>query len=301
MTRPRQPTANDPRIEGILELLVQLAGGNLEVQLAHSGEGDALDAIIESINMLAEELRASREELQRAHERILRQEKLTLMGQLCGGVAHELRNPLGALKNAAYFLQMALEAPEPEVKETLEIVENEVHTCESIIGNLLDFARPKLATHVKLEINGLLEQLLAKASLPPGIEVVRRLAPDLPRILADPGQLAQAFGNIVQNAIQAMSEGAGTGRLELATSAVDGAGLEVSISDTGVGIPKDQLHRVFEPLFTTKAKGIGLGLAVTRTVIDNHGGSIEVRSEPGRGTTFTVRLPTRPEGGTHHG
>jgi signal transduction histidine kinase len=135
--------------------------------------------------------------------------------------------------------------------------------------------------------------------VPENVEVDERLDEALPVILADPDQLAQVFGNLIRNAIQAMPEG---GRLTVETSEVSdspllsGVGpgvwwMAVSITDTGVGIPQENLDKLFEPLFTTKAKGIGLGLAVTKTLVEGHGGSIEVESEVGKGTTFTVRLP----------
>jgi len=110
----------------------------------------------------------------------------------------------------------------------------------------------------------------------------------LPIMLADPDQLAQVFGNIILNAVQAMSEG---GRLVVKSEVCTPEWVAVSFADTGVGIPKENLDKLFEPLFTTKAKGVGLGLALTKTLVEGHGGSIEAESEVGVGTTFTVRLP----------
>lgn len=292
----RSPTLSDARIEAILDLLMQLAAGNLTVSLPHTGRGDVIDAIIESINMLAEELRASRTELEEAHERLLRREKLAVMGQLCGGVAHELRNPLGAVKNAAFYLRMVLERPEPEVQEIIGIIEKEVHTCERIIGGLLDFARPRLAGQVKLDLNELLETVIARLAVPSNVELVRQLAADLPQVVADPTKLEQAFGNLVLNAIQSIAEETEErrGRVTVTSEAREQGWIAVSVTDTGPGITAENMQRIFEPLFTTKAKGIGLGLAVTRTAIELHGGQIEVHSEPGRGTTMRVCLPTRP-------
>jgi signal transduction histidine kinase len=282
------PPTNDPRIQTILDLLMELAAGNLHVHADHSGEGDELDAIIESVNMLAEELRASTDELKTANERLVRTEKLALMGQLCGGVAHELRNPLGALRNAAYFLKMAVESTEPEVTETLEIIDKEVRSCERIIGNLLDFARPRDASQVKVDVDELVDKVLHKLVIPPTIEVRREPDGPLPKVLADPDQLYQAFSNVILNAVQAMA--GRDGQLTVSTT-TEQKHVLISVVDTGVGICHEDLNRIFEPLFTTKAKGIGLGLAVTRTVIDKHGGEIKVQSEQNQGTTFEIRLP----------
>jgi len=213
-------------------------------------------------------------------ERLVRSEKLAVLGQLAGGVSHELRNPLGAIKNAVYFLNMALQEPEPEVKETLEILEKEVGTSERIISSLLEFARPKPPTRRQVDINDVVREALSRTTVPESVEVVSQLDERLPLILADPDQLGQVFGNIVLNGIQAMPEG---GRLTVKTSEVSGrlpksGWVAVSFTDTGVGIPKENLEKIFEPLFTTKAKGIGLGLALVKMLVEGHGGSIEVES-----------------------
>ena len=145
-----------------------------------------------------------------------------------------------------------------------------------------------------VDVNAAVRQALpdADAAKAAGVEVALELDESLPPILADPGQLAIVFGNLVQNAMQAMVEG---GRLAVRTFGVTGsASLEevaISVVDTGVGIPVENLGKVFQPLFTTKAKGIGLGLALAKTLLEGHGGSIEVKSKTGEGSTFTVKLP----------
>jgi signal transduction histidine kinase len=285
---------------------------------------------------LAERKRAE-EALRDAQERLVRQEKLAVLGQLAGGVGHELRNPLGAIKNAAYFLNMALDEPEPEVKETLEILEREVATSERILSSLLDFARPKPPTRRKVNVNDVVREALSRATVPENVAVVSQLDEALPIILADPDQLGQVFGNIILNAIQAMPQG---GQLVVRTwqeeeakgaeepkgveepkgaeepkgveepkgadvpsvpsgpSGPSGPSVRVSISDTGVGIPEKNLDKLFEPLFTTRARGIGLGLPLVKTLVEGHGGTIDVVSEVGKGSTFTVRLPLAGERGS---
>lgn len=231
-------------------------------------------------------------ECKKMQEQLIRQEKLAVLGQLAGDVGHELRNPLGAIKNAAYFLKMALEKPEPEVKETLKILEKEVATSERIISSLLGFARPKPPTRRKVDINEIVQEALSRIRTPEHVEVVRKLDEALPAILADPNQLDQIFGNLILNAIQAMPE---AGYLVIKSEVRNPGWVAISFADTGVGVPEDNLKRIFEPLFTTKAKGIGLGLALTITLVKQHGGAIEVESEAGKGSTFTVRLPIRGE------
>jgi signal transduction histidine kinase len=210
-------------------------------------------------------------------------------------VGHELRNPLGAIKNAIYFLNMVLEEPEPEVKETLEILQKEVATSERIISSLLDFARAKPPARRKVDLNHVIKEALSRTAVPENVEVVSQLDETLPIILADPDQLGQVFGNIILNAVQAMPEG---GQLVVKTSEVSeklpkSEWVAVSFADTGVGISEENLDKLFEPLFTTKAKGVGLGLAVVKSLVEGHGGNIKVQSEVGKGSTFTVRLPTK--------
>jgi PAS domain S-box-containing protein len=241
--------------------------------------------------MVEERTRALRD----AQEALIRQEKLAVLGQLAGGVGHELRNPLGAISNAVYFLNMALEEPDPDVKETLEILQKEVRTSEMIISSLLDFARTKPPTRRKVDINEVVQEALSRITVPETVEVVSQLDETLSIILADPDQLGQVFGNITLNAIQAMAKG---GQLVVKTSEVSeklpkSEWVAVSFADTGVGISEENLGKIFEPLFTTRAKGIGLGLAVTKALVEGHEGTIEVQSELGKGSTFTVRLPIR--------
>jgi len=238
---------------------------------------------------LEERVEERTKELREAQEQLVRREKLAVLGQLAGGVGHDLRNPLSAIKNAAYFLNMALEKPDPEVKETLEILEKEVGTSEAIISSLLDFARAKPPTKRKIGVSEVLQEALARTAVPNNIEVLQEISETLPEILADPDQLRQVFDNIILNGIQAMTEG---GQLTVKSEAPAPGRVSVSITDTGAGIPEEQLEKLFEPLYTAKAKGIGLGLAIVKTLVEGHGGMIEVESKMGKGSTFTVRLPT---------
>ena len=239
--------------------------------------------------LLAIEDTTDYEEMQ---ERLTRSKKLTVLGQLAAGVGHELRNPLGSIKNCAYFLNMVLGKSEPEVKETLEILEMEVLSSERIISSLLDFARAKPPIKRKANINNIIQDSLTRASIPKNIKLTRKLDKELPDILADPDQLGQVFGNIILNAIQALHEG---GKLIIKSKNLSPKWAVVSFTDTGSGISKDTMGKLFEPLFTTKAKGIGLGLAVTKTMVEAHGGTIDVESEVGKGSTFTVHLPISPK------
>jgi PAS domain S-box-containing protein len=242
----------------------------------------------EELKKYSERLEETVEELRDAQEQLVHKEKLAVIGQLAGGVSHELRNPLGAIKNAVYFLNMVLEKPEPEVKETLEILEKEVAISERIISSLLDFARSKPPTRRKVNINDVIQETLSRIKVAENVAVASHLEEVLPILLADPDQLGQVFENIVINAIQAMPKG---GQLTVTSQSPSPKWVTIAFSDTGVGIPEENREKLFTPLFTTKAKGIGLGLTITKTIVEAHGGTIEVQSEVGKGSTFTVKLP----------
>ncbi len=264
----------------ILTAVVSWAGA-IATQNALSREKKLSEHLEELVTERTRELRDTQEEL-------VRKEKLAMLGQLAGGVGHELRNPLGVIKNAAYFLNMVLESPDPEVQETLEILEKEVTTSEKIISSLFDYARAKPPIRRKVDVNDLIYAALSRSSVPKNVEVIYQMDETLPVILADPDQLKQVFGNIIFNGIQAMPEG---GQLVIESKVSDANWVLVSITDTGTGISEENLPKVFEPLFTTKAKGIGLGLAIVKTRVEEHRGSVEVKSEAEKGSVFTIKLP----------
>ena len=240
-------------------------------------------------------------DLQDAQEQLVKGEKLAILGELAGGMAHELRNPLGAIGNATYFLNMVLEEPEPEVKEALEIMAKEIETSARIIKSLLNFANPKMFIPQQVNINEVVTETLSRIPVPENVEVVNQLDETLPTIKADSDKLGIIFSSIIQNAIHAMMlpGPAGTsrgGRLIIKSELRRGENpcrhdwVAISFTDEGVGIPAENIPKLFEPLFTTKAKGIGFGLAFAKNLIEEHRGVIEVQSEVGKGSTFTVTL-----------
>lgn len=238
-------------------------------------------------------------ELREAQEELVRKEKLAVLGQLAGGIAHELRNPLGLIKGSAYFLDMVIPKTNPEVQEALRILIRGIAKSERIIESLLGFARPDILSLQTVEVNHCVQEALADITIPESVRVEQKLDPSLAPIKADPGQLELILGNLMLNAIQAMPTG---GRLTIRTftrpppdEAQGSSWIAVQIEDTGIGIPEENLHRLFEPLFTTRADGIGLGLAIVKTLVERHHGKIEVQSRVGQGSTFTILLPPDPQ------
>jgi GAF domain-containing protein/CHASE1-domain containing sensor protein len=246
---------------------------------------ELLDSFMDQAAVAIRNARAF-EALREAQEELVRAERLALLGRLAGGVGHELRNPLGVIQNSVYYLKTVL--PDGEaVRKHLAILEREVRTADRIVNDLLDFARTRLPTRVPHDLNDSVREVLERTPRPENVRVVLHLSEDLPAVLADPHQVGQVLGNLVTNAIQAMPEG-GTLTVETAQA---GGDVQVAVADTGLGIPPENLEKIFQPLFTTKARGIGLGLAVAKTLAEASGGAITVESIPGRGSRFVVRFP----------
>jgi PAS domain S-box-containing protein len=251
----------------------------------------AEEALYEYNIRLETEVETRTRELREAQERLVRQEKLAMLGQLAGSVSHELRNPLGVINSAVYFLGLIQPDAEDQVKEYLAIIQTEAHNAEKIINDLLDFARVKEGTRESVQVKALMTNVLIRFPVPEGIAVTLDIAENLPALYTDPLQVEQVLGNLVTNACQAMPQGG-----QLTISATQQAyEIAIAIQDTGIGISPENLKKLFEPLFTTKAKGIGLGLAVSQKLVEANGGRIGVESEVGVGTTFTVYFPSHRE------
>ncbi|MCD6453488.1 MAG: PAS domain S-box protein [Dehalococcoidales bacterium] len=248
----------------------------------------------EELRAANEELQASSEELREAQEQLIRSEKLAVIGQLAGGIGHELRNPLGGMKNAVYYIRgkvvnSGLALAEPRIMEFLDIIDNEIGSSDKIISDLLGFSRVGKPAVSPANIGKVIDGALSRMRIPGNIAVVKQIDSNLPEVPIDDSQIHQVLVNIITNAIQAMPEG---GKLSISARKVKES-LEVGISDTGYGISPEVRDKVFDPLFTTRAKGIGLGLAVCKTIVERHGGNITVNSKPGAGSTFTIRLPLK--------
>ncbi len=229
-------------------------------------------------------------ELLRAREKLARQERLVALGQMAGGVGHELRNPLGVISNAVFFLRMALPNQEPKIAEYLDLIEKQVAAAEKIVSDLLNFTRAHVAERAPFPLPPLIQQTLERFPPSPHVRLVLDLPADLPRAYADPQHVTQALGNLLLNACQAMPDPAKENQLRISARA-EGDMICVSVEDTGVGIAPEALERLFEPLFTTKPKGVGLGLAVSKKLMEANNGRIEVRSELGKGSVFELWLP----------
>jgi two-component system NtrC family sensor kinase len=225
---------------------------------------------------------------------LLQSAKLAALGELVAGIVHELSSPLTTILGFAELLLKKTAAEDPR-RDSLEVIVGEARRARSIVHNLLDFTRQSRGERQPVDVNQLLRQTLSVIGyqMHQGkIAIEEEFSPDVGTMLLDEGQMRQVFLNLINNGLQAMPEG---GTLRLRTIRTGGEAV-VSISDTGVGIPLEQQERVFDPFFSTKPEGTGLGLPVSLEIVHAHGGCITVDSQPGGGSTFSVRLPAEVQG-----
>jgi PAS domain S-box-containing protein len=234
-------------------------------------------------------------ELRAAQERLVRHERLAMLGKLAGSVSHELRNPLGVIANAVYYLGLAQPEAGDKIKEYLEIIDKETRIADKIISDLLDFSRIKSAELEPVLINELVIQALERYPIPESIQITLKMPRELPYVYADRQQVMQVLGNLLTNACQAMPGGGALTIRGKLSSSNGQPFVSISIKDSGVGIPPENAGKIFEPLFTTKAKGIGLGLAICKSLVEANGGQIEFKSELNKGSQFTLSLPVYRE------
>ena len=240
---------------------------------------------------LEEMVKERTKELEETREKLIRQEKLAVIGKMAGSVGHELRNPLGVISNAVYFLKLVLSSSENTVKDYLNIISEEVRKSDKIISDLLDFARIKSIDKVNISLQEIFSDIPGKYGIKENIKIINRLNEKLPCIYADRNHIIQIFGNLIINACQAMPRG---GELIIEAEVVRNT-IHISIGDTGCGISEENMNKIFEPLFTTKSRGIGLGLCVCKNLTEANGGKIEVKSTEHKGSIFTVIFPVAPD------
>jgi two-component system sensor histidine kinase PilS (NtrC family) len=233
--------------------------------------------------------------LMEMEEKVRRQERLATVGSLAAGIAHEIRNPLASLSGSIQLLQSELDLKGDD-KRLMDIVLRETDRLNSIIGDFLDYARPKTPHKEPVSLASVVEETVLLLRNSPdcreGIAIVQDVVPSL-RLIADPQHLRQVLWNLALNACQSM-RGGGTLTIsanKAAPPSGDPDWCEITVADTGQGIPREFLNKLFDPFFTTKADGTGLGLAIVYRIIEDHGGAIDVESEPGKGSLFRIRLP----------
>ncbi len=285
-----------------------VASGNLDSRVPVTSR-DELGELSESVNLMTESLgRADRElkgwadsleskveerslEIMHMEKQLRRSDKLASLGTLAAGVAHEINNPLTGILLYASILNSDKRL-DPALLPDVERVISETERCAGIVKNLLEFSRESLPLKEVITLDTLLDEVVALFHNQPdfeNIDIIKKYGSELSRISVDPNQIRQVLMNLVINAGHAMPEG---GFLEISTyRSADGKYVCAGLKDSGEGIPEENLSRIFDPFYTTKSEGTGLGLAISYGIIENHGGKIEVKSNVGKGTIFTVMLP----------
>ena len=227
------------------------------------------------------------QDLREAQTQLIKAEKMITLGELAGSVGHELRNPLAVIRNSVYLLKSA-STDETKRREYIDLIEQETVNASRIITDLLDYSHIQPLKPIACDAEDIVNEVLERYKPPEIVSVKVQVPRDLPKILVNPQQIGQIVANLVSNAYDAMPQG---GSLEISGENKEGR-IEINIKDTGKGISKKELAKIFEPLFTTKPRGIGLGLAISRRLADLNHAEIQAKSQIGKGTVFTLILPT---------
>jgi signal transduction histidine kinase len=245
--------------------------------------------------LAAERLAEANQQLQKAEAQVRRTERLAALGQLSAGLAHEIRNPLSTIKASAEMLSKNVDTGGPVAHEMAGFISSEVDRTNALVTRFLDFARPLALRLEKAEIGEVIDEAVAeveKHTPPLPVSIYKNYSPDIPPFLVDRQLIERVLYNLLLNAAQASPP---HGSVTVKTSQSNGT-VEISVIDRGSGIaPKDR-ESIFNPFFTTKSSGVGLGLAIVSKIVDEHGGQIAVESEPGAGSVFRVFLPFRENG-----
>ncbi len=255
-------------------------------------ESKRLKEKLEQYSMHLEDLVKERTvQLEQAQAQLVKSERLAAIGELAGMVGHDLRNPLTGIKNAAYYLKKkGAECPESQFKEMFEIIDKAIDHSNKIINDLLDYAREMHLELTESSLPTLLSEAVRMIQVPDRIQILNHVYEET-KVKVDADKMIRVFINLIKNAVDAMPQ---KGTLEITSHKTRG-NVEIAFADTGTGIPKETLPKLFSPLFTTKAQGMGFGLAICKRIIEAHGGTITVKTAVNKGTTFTITLPVKPK------
>jgi signal transduction histidine kinase len=270
------------RVKGELESKMNERTQDLEEKISELNRSQlAMLYMIEDMNETSRQLKATQEEL-------IQKERLAILGQFSGNISHELRNPLGVIDSSIYYLQMRITEKDQKVREHLDRISQSVRNATIIIENLLNLTRMNKPVLTRYSIVSLLTECLKTCKIPEGVTFIEDYPETEVWVKAEKEQIRMAVDNLVKNAVAAMN---GNGILTLRVRRTKDSEAEISFIDTGSGINPEHLNQVFLPLFSTKAKGIGLGLSITKMIVENHGAKITAEAEPGQGARFSIRFP----------
>ena len=274
-----------------LELFIHQAAVAIENARLIEQLNNAKNQISEYADQLELKVKQRTQQLMEAQKRLLKSERLAAIGEIAAMVGHDLRNPLTGIAGATYYLKMKSDPKMgKKAREMLELIEEDIEYSNKIISDLLEYSIELRLEMAETTPKTIVKEALSLVKFPINIQVLDSTRTE-PKIKVDAEKMKKAFVNIIKNAIDAMPKG---GKLTITSKESDGS-LEITFSDTGVGMSKDTLEKLWAPLFTTKAKGMGLGLPICKRIIEAHGGNISVDSTVGKGTTLTVTIPVEPK------
>jgi two-component system sensor histidine kinase HydH len=285
--QPDQFIPPDQVEELVLRVVVMALSGFLAHQLA-----EATRVETRKFQAAAQQLAEANQNLQEAEAAVRRSDRLAALGQLSAGLAHELRNPLGTIKTSAEMLLKNVPADNAVALEMAGFISSEVDRTNSLVTRFLDFARPLAVRLEKTDLTQVIDQAISdveKNQPPLDVTIYKNYSPDIPPFFLDGQLMERVLYNLLLNAAQASPR---HGSVTVKTRENDGT-VEITVIDRGAGIDAKHIESIFNPFYTTKSAGVGLGLAIVSKIVDEHGGSISVESEPGEGSVFRVYLPFR--------
>ena len=286
-------------IKKLTETMKKAEEGDLTVRVNVTSR-DEIGSLAENLNIMIEKLNLAKQEAEQYHQELIqRADRMATIGELASGIAHEIRNPLAGIQGAIQILAEGFPKEDSRTQVTDEI-QKQIYKLERLVRDLLHYAKPVPASYLPTDINGLVDKVLSffvtQRGMPVDYKIEKRLFSSLPRTMIDPSSMEQAFLNIILNAQKAMPRG---GTFTVSTVALpqrkdDGKEVhevQIIFEDTGVGIPGENLPKIFNPFFSTRSDGTGLGLAIAKNIVEQHGGKIEVESQVNVGTKFIITLP----------
>ena len=285
-------------IKRLTETMKQVEQGDLNVRV-HLKGNDEMGRLAENLNAMIEKLNFAKKEAEKYHQELVqRADRMASIGELASGIAHEIRNPLTGIQGAVQILAEGLPKEDGRRQVTDEI-QKQIYRLERLVKNLLNYAKPIPTNYLSMDMNELIDKVLSFFVIQQGsskdLKIEKNFSSALPKIMVDPHSMEQAFLNIIINSQKAMPKG---GTFMVSTCSVnrkDDGGeikeIQIIFKDTGIGIPKNNLSKIFNPFFSTRSDGTGLGLSITKNIVEQHGGTVEVESQVNVGTKLTITLP----------
>ena len=275
-------------INKLVQGLKALGAGDFKLAKVNIQSNDELGYLGDGHNQMVDKIEQNIIEIKQIQEDLISQEKLATVGKLSGGIAHELNNPMGVIVSSAYYLKMKLKETDEKILQHIDRIMSQANISTNIIKSMQNLTKLQEPQKVRIDLADAVEDAIAYAKPPQSVKLIQEVPENHFLVDADKQQLVILFNNIVTNAIQAMDN---KGALWVTARKTDDGWCELSFKDSGPGIAPENLEKIFDPLFSTKATGIGFGLSICQMIINKHGGRIEVQSEVGEGAVFIVRFP----------